>query len=138
VNNQETVELCAIIAQVAPAQKFDELTPVMWQPILEDVRMVDAKTALRSLAARLSFIAPADIVQEVKRIRRQRVEEGPAFDPRAYPGCDDPAVYAHAIRDHVRRIADGEPPKQAPPLALTTRPVAELIADLSERLDAKQ
>lgn len=136
VTNEECAELCLIIAQIAPAQKFDEMTAVFWQPILADVRFEDAKTALRSLGARLTFIAPADIVQEVKRVRRQRVEEGPRMDPRAYPGCDDPTEFGNAIRDHNRRLADGEPPKQAPPVHLTERPVlAELVEGLSRRLD---
>lgn len=134
MNNEEVAKLVNSIKQTVTAQRFDEFTPSFWAGLLTDVRAVDAYEATKNIILRKPFVDPGEIVREVKRIRRQRIEDGPPFDPRAYPGCDDPAVYGEAIRDHNRRIADGEPAKDAPPVELTTRPVTQVAASLVRRL----
>lgn len=138
VNNVETVQLCNIIAQVAPAQRFDEMTPLFWQPILADVREVDARDAVKNLAGQMDFISPAAIIREVKRIRSARVAEGPRFDPDAYPEATDNAGYLTAIRDHTRRIADGEQARPSPERPLSRHNLEELLAPLVRRLNGDE
>lgn len=134
MNNEETVKLCQIIAQLAPAQKFDNLTPITWQPLLAELRDVDAREAVKRVAARQPFIAPADIIAEVRTLRADRIRNGPDFDPEAYPGCEDTGrAYREARQDHARRLADGEPPLPAPPRLIRSRPVAELLAGLTDQ-----
>lgn len=143
MNNLETVELCNILAQVVPAQKFDEMTPLLWQPLLAGVREVDARNAVKALAKRQPFIGPHDIITEVTAMRSERVKAGPKFDPAAYfgwvpDGASEPIDpdgdgYLIAIRDHTRRLADGEPPLPVPEKPETRRDVAALLAPLLRR-----
>lgn len=69
----EAAILCAVVADICPAQRFTAGTPLAWAEVLGDVRFVDAKTAIGRLARKLRFIATADIVDEVKALRRERL-----------------------------------------------------------------
>ena len=147
MNNEETVTLCIHLRQVVPAQKFDEMTPLEWQPILAKVRAADAIAACKLLAGEREFIGPSHIIAKVKEIRQERVKAGPRFDPDAYrgwvPDDDNPGSgpidpdnglgYILAMRDHTRRLADGEPPLPVPDRTETTRDVAALLAPLVQR-----
>ncbi|MBI4941868.1 MAG: hypothetical protein HY830_14080 [Actinobacteria bacterium] len=100
MNHDETVRLCRTIAGIAPAQAFDEHTPALWQGILVDVRLADALEAVKQLARRQSFVAPADIIAEVKTLRARRLD---GVD-RIRHLADTPEEW----RELIRRVADGE------------------------------
>ena len=133
VNNVETVKVVALIRQMCPAQKVDDMTADVWQPLLEEVRMPDCREALINLGRTEKFIGPSDIIREVKRIRSARVAAGPGFDPRAYPEATGDAAEFEAMRDHVRRLADGEPVREVPPAPERQRDMQALLAPLAER-----
>lgn len=117
MNTAETTRLCRAIASLAPSQHLDEETPAIWSVVLAWVRYEDARQAVVAIAARQAYIAPADIVAEVRRARSRRLEHADAVVPDADP--DDPAAYLAALRSARRAIADGaDPPRQveAPPV----------------------
>lgn len=74
MNAQETARLCRLIAALSPAQKMDDETPAVWSVILADVTLSDAMEAVKVIAARQPWIAPADIVAEARRLRKGRLE----------------------------------------------------------------
>lgn len=100
MNVAETTKLCRLIAGVAPAQRFEEETPALWAGILADVRLVDAIEAVKRLGGRQPFVAPADIVAEVRTIRARRLD---GVDRLAHL-ADTPEAW----RELIRRVADGE------------------------------
>lgn len=100
MNVAETTRLCRTIAGVAPAQRFEDETPALWAGILTDVRLADALEAVKQLARRQAFIAPADIVAEVRTIRARRLD---GVD-RIRHLADTPEEW----RELIRRVADGE------------------------------
>ena len=107
MNTSETTRLCKAIAALAPAQKFDDETPAIWAVVLGGVRYEDAREAIIKLAADHAFMAPTDIIAEVKRIRADRLAntDPTTITPNVDP--DKPGLWRQelaAIRD---AIADG-------------------------------
>lgn len=113
----ETTRLCRAIAAIKPAQHFDVETPALWALILADIRYEDARQAVINLAGKTRFIDPADLIAEVKAIRRERLEHSDRILPDVGP--DDVGAWLAARREGVRALADGrvDPPKP-PPAAL--------------------
>ena len=113
MNAEQAVDLCRYTAAACPQQHFDELTPLAWADLLADLRLEDARAALRNLAKTQTFISPAEIRTEVRRIRARRIREHGPIDPPSYLTDDEQRHYLAATR---RAIADGNPPT-----AITTR-----------------
>ena len=107
VNLEETTKLCKAIAVIAPAQKFEADTPAFWAAILASVSYADARQAVINLGARVPFMAPADIIAEVKAIRAKRLEGVDRLGHLA----ETPAQW----RAIIAKVADGE--TEVPPLA---------------------
>lgn len=105
MNATETARLCAAIAQSAPAQKFDADTPAFWAVLLADVRYEDARQAIVVLLQRQPFVAPADIVAEVRRIRAARLDRADHVLPDVDP--DDVHAWLKARREGIAALADG-------------------------------
>lgn len=81
---QEAVALCRFTAACCPSQKIDEYTPNAWGLLLEDVRFEDAKEAVTRVARKQPFVSPSEIIAEVRKIRRKRIDEfGPVPPPPA-------------------------------------------------------
>lgn len=132
VDNEAVAVIVGLVRQIAPAQKIDKFTADAWGPLLIGLPMADVRQALITLGQEQAFIAPSDIIREVRRLRNDRIRSGPEFDPRAYPGCEETqAAYRVALQDHVDRLGRGEPALEPPPKQLTTRPVTELVAELA-------
>jgi hypothetical protein len=102
----EATTLCRLAKAMCPQQAVDEYTPDAWHMLLEDARFVDAKEALVNLARRQPFVAPSEILTEVKRIRGQRIKDFGHFD--VPPEITTSREYADFIRATNKRIADGE------------------------------
>jgi hypothetical protein len=131
VDNEAVAVIVGLVRQIAPAQKVDNFTADAWGPLLIGLPMKDVRQALVVIGQEQAFIAPSDIIREVRRMRNERIRSGPEFDPRAYPGCEESqAAYRAALRDHVDRLGRGEPALEPPPKQVTVRPVAELVAGL--------
>lgn len=106
MNLHETIRLCELIRAISPTQQFTDETPAVWAPLLADVRQTDAIDAVKRLAQRQRFFAAADIITEVKRVRRDRLERTPIPEPPSEL-ADDPAAYVTWARRITAAIADG-------------------------------
>lgn len=114
MNLEETTLLCKAIATLAPVQRFEPDTPSFWAVILADVAYDDARQAILNLARRQPFIAPADIIGEVRAIRWERLEGADRITPDADP--DDVSAYLAELRSIRGDVAAGRrepPPRQA-------------------------
>jgi hypothetical protein len=118
VNLSETTALLALVSQIMPAQKIDEFTPDAWTLVLEDVTFDDARQAVVAVAKRAPFVAPAEIIAEVKRMRRDRLDASPEAIPDADP--DDEAAYRRALREGRMKVAEGRTPRNVAALVAGT------------------
>lgn len=112
MNVTQTTRLCRAIAALAPAQKFDDETPAIWSVVLAGVRYEDAREAVVAIAQRQAFIAPADVIAEVRRIRRNRLASADRMLPDVDP--DDVPAWLAARRGQLAALADGD--LEAPPV----------------------
>ena len=104
----EAVALCRFTAACCPSQKFDEYTPDAWGLLLEDVRFVDAKDAVTTVARKQPWVSPAEIIAEVKKMRRKRIDEFGPITPPADLDPDDTAAYREWWANVQKAIADGD------------------------------
>lgn len=113
---------------------------IVWAEDLEHVSFEDAKEALRNIGARplrdgeRREITPRDIIAEVRRIRRERMDKFDASQSDPPPGLDA-ATYIQWLRGERERAANGLPPTRQP--ALTARPTADVIAGIRRRLGGR-
>lgn len=131
MSHAEAVLLCRYAKAACPQQAFDQYTPDAWADLLGDLRYVDCQEAVKAVVQRQPFVAPAEIREEVKRVRSKRILDfGPIPDPGHEIGAD-PARYRRYMLETTRDIADGVLlPGQVPPLiAELTR---DVIAELGE------
>jgi hypothetical protein len=126
MNAEETIKLARFVRAACPQQKFDEYTADAWLMLLAEVEYRDAMTAAQTLAKRQPFVAPAEIIGEVKRIRADRLRAHGNAEPDA--DGDDARAYLAAIRAYRKAIADGRniPPPPRPSIEGQKR-VEELI-----------
>lgn len=119
----EAVRLIAFVTQISPAQKFDEFTADAWHALLEDVPFGDSLEAVKRIGRRQPYVAPADVIAEVRVIRRERLDRADATF--AYDGNPDDVVgYKRALAAHRRAIGDGAEPPAAPELTVSVPPAA--------------
>ncbi len=111
MNREDLLALIRYVQAACPHQAFDELTPLVWVDVLGDVRAADAQAAVRALAARQRFIAPSEILTEVRSIRAARLDKVPV--PAPPPGVTD-ADYPGWLRACRAASADGHAPAQGP------------------------
>lgn len=111
MSHAEAVLLCRYAKAACPQQQFDEFTPDAWSDLLSDLRFDDCKAALRAIVQRQPFVAPAEIREEVKRVRNQRIGlYGPIPEPTHLDRDSDTFDhdYIDYMRTTMRAIADGE------------------------------
>jgi hypothetical protein len=116
----ETVALLRLVRAVCPAQKLDEYTPDAWHELLGDLRLEDCNQALKALGQRQVFIAPAEIRQEVRRIRKDRLDRNPLPVP---PSDMTPLETLAWQRETNKAIADGT---YVPPALELVKPMPAL------------
>jgi hypothetical protein len=121
MNAQEAAILCRYVAACCPQQKIDEFTPTVWADLLIDVRLEDAKEAVRTVLGKQPFIAPAEIIGQVRRVRAKRIAEG---EGHLTPPADAREGDAHRewLADAKRRLGDGELAQEINPLPLDLKP----------------
>lgn len=113
----EAVALCRMVKALCPQQAFDAYTPDAWALVMEDIRLVDAKEAAVAVAKRQPFIAPSEIIAEVKRIRGQRIARHGVIVPPAELDPDNYEAYRDWLRTARQAIGDGEELPPVPELA---------------------
>jgi hypothetical protein len=96
---------------------MDEYTPDAWCDLLGDLDLADCRTAVRNVAGRQPFVAPAEIRAEVRRIRSGRLE---GFQYVPVEGDKDPQVYLAALRAQRAAVATGE--REAAPAIESAEP----------------
>lgn len=105
----ETTLLCRYVKACCPQQAVDDFTPDAWHDLLGDLPLDDCRAAVVAVARRQPFVAPAEIREEVRRIRSERIgPDGPGMSepvPAADP--DDVAGYLAALREQRARAGDG-------------------------------
>ncbi|MFJ8054913.1 hypothetical protein [Streptomyces sp. NPDC096142] len=105
MTEEEAVQIAEYVQAACPAQKFGEYTPDVWGEILAPYDVDEAHTAVIVIAARQRFIAPADIIAEVKARRAERIELANIVvdgNP-ALTGAESAA----ALREIIRAAGDG-------------------------------
>lgn len=122
MTEEDTVLLVGYVRALCPQQRFDEYSPDAWYDVLHDYTLDEAKTAAAAVASRQAFVAPGEIVTEVRKARKARVSvdaetEAPAADPNNVP------LYLRQLRSHRRDVATGH----AAPI-----PVAAINASVTE------
>lgn len=128
MNRQETTTLCRYVRALCPQQAFDAYTPDAWHDVLHPHRLDDARQAAAQLAARQPFIAPGEIVTEIRRIRDQRIGNTP---PAYLPPDHDETGAEYTARRRAQLAAIGDGREQPTPIgALTGGPAP----DVAERL----
>jgi len=132
MNPTETVNLLRMVAAACPAMRIEEHTPEAWHLILGDQPFTDAVQAVRKVAREQTWIAPADLIAAIRRIRAERIERAnlvyePASEETAREFCRRLAT--------MRRTAgDGNAPARPITLALPAGVAAP--PELAERAQA--
>ena len=103
MNTHETAIIMRGVRALCPAQKFDEYSPDMWEPVLADTEFADAKTAIIALGRRQPFISPGEIETEVCRMRNERIRRLPQPCPNHVEGVHS----LDELRAINRAMADG-------------------------------
>lgn len=110
----EAAALCRFTKAVCPQQAIDEYTPDAWHLLLEDLRFEDAKAGVVAAGRLKPFVSPAEIREQVRRIRTDRIREYGVLPvpPEGLSGAEQLAW----TRDLIRRIGDGEDVPKPPEL----------------------
>lgn len=117
MTDEEVVVLTRYVKALCPAQQIDEFTSDAWSDVLRHLRLVDCQEATRRVSPRQPWIAPSDIVKEVRALRGERLERAPLMELPAGFDPDDVVGYQRAVKGWMRCIADGDQPPVAAGLA---------------------
>jgi hypothetical protein len=112
MNNSETVMLCRVIKSLCPSQPLDQYSPDAWAIVLDDIGFDEAKEAVRVIYREqgsdqewIRRIEADDIIRQVKRVRRQRIDKiGDIVPPAGLTQAEERAW----LKDTYRRAAIGE------------------------------
>lgn len=104
----EVRAMCLWLRKLIPHQDFDDDTPEAWTPLLTETPREDARVAVMAILRRSRYVAPLDIVDEVKRMRRERLERVgfKTIAPNVNP--DDEAAQRRELLALREAIASGE------------------------------
>lgn len=105
MNHQEATALCAYVRQLCPQQRINEFTPDVWGDVLGPYDATEARAAVVAVASRQPFVAPAEIITEIRARRAERIELANIVvdgDP-AHTGAESAA----ALREIIRAAGDG-------------------------------
>lgn len=73
MNAYEASQLIVWIETLAPAQRFTPDSPEVWAFALDDIRLDDARAALRDVIRSADFVTPRAIVEAVASLRARRL-----------------------------------------------------------------
>lgn len=140
MNRQEAAGVLRKVAAFQPTQRLDALTAEAWAEALHDVDYQDALDAVTTVATAPRpefgtgpvFIEVRDIITEVARVRRQRVQDRRHLIEPPREAADDPAAYQRWLAESSRAMESRD---WTPPPAIergSARPMAELAARIAE------
>lgn len=109
----EAVKFVQFVNALWPQQRLEEATPDAWYAAgLKDVDAGDASEAATRLASHKAFISLAEIMNEVRTLRAERIARVPLPAPPAEL-ADQPRDYKAAFQAGLAKLARGfELPKQ--------------------------
>lgn len=119
MNHTEAAILVRYVRALCPQQKFDEYSADAWHDLLGHLDLDPCKAAARTLGQRQPFIAPAEIIAEVRSQRRERLAN---FQYEPDPD-ESPREYLLRLRAQIADVADG----RREPQMLAATPDPELI-----------
>lgn len=134
----EAVTLCRLAKAFCPQQQFDEFTADAWGEALAPFRFEDCKQALVEHIRQSPFISPAEIIDGVKRIRRDRIMAHPPMIPPTSLDPEDTAGYGEWFNSSMKAIGDGEILPQ-PPMVIDVgegKPPPEWVRELRRKAEA--
>lgn len=106
MNTAEAAKLLAFAAAFEPSMTVTREIAAIWAEVLDDITIADATTALKAHYRSSSYpIRPADIVQGVKDIHRQRAQE--AGDPTEPPDDLEPGAYHLWLKAYWHGVKEG-------------------------------
>lgn len=118
MTHEETVILTRYVRACCPQQAIDEFTPDAWHDLLGGYGLAECRAAVATVARRQPFVAPAEIIAEVRRAQRH------AADQRHLRSVLDPGAYraqiAAADSAFLRKLAE----RTGRPLAIKAPPPA--------------
>lgn len=125
MNHQEAVLLARYVRALCPQQKFDEYTADVWGDVFADYDFESCEQAVVALGQRQSFIAPAEIIAEVRDRRAERMDE---FEYELGDPDETAAEYLARRRQQIAAVAAGHRPAALPALPSgNSRPDPEAI-----------
>lgn len=133
MNSREAVMLVRYVRALCPSQKIDEFTPDAWGDVLADYELDDCRAACVALASRQPFIAPAEIITEVRKARRARLENF-IYEP---PALETNEEFLDNYRAQIAAVASGAVPAPTQRPALTGDPhesVAKVIKGFGQTI----
>ncbi|MFD7884046.1 hypothetical protein ACFV3N_16605 [Streptomyces bauhiniae] len=74
MTQDEAILLLEYVAAACPAQRIGEFTPDVWGELFAPYSLDDARAAVLVVAQKQPFIAPADVITEIKARRAERIE----------------------------------------------------------------
>ncbi|MEU0940386.1 hypothetical protein [Embleya sp. NPDC005971] len=116
----EAAHLTRYVRAICPQQKFDEFTADAWYDVLFPYSFEDCKAAAAACARESPFVAPAEIVAEVRRVRKERLKNY-VYEPEQNEdwGLD-------RLREQLAAVADGLAPPEIE--NRRDRPLLQLVA----------
>ncbi|MGA5820896.1 zinc finger domain-containing protein [Kitasatospora sp. NPDC094028] len=123
MNHTEAVILVRYVRALCPQQRFDEYSPDAWHDLLGDYELDACKEAVIEIARRQPWIAPAEIITEVKRARTSKLDY---FRYEPNPG-ETSAQFTRNLRAQIAAVINGSRPPELPNVGFP-RPVLELTA----------
>lgn len=118
MNRRESVQLVRYVRALCPSQKIDEFTPDAWFDILAGYGLEECRIACAALAVRQPYIAPSEIITEVRKARRERLENF-QYEP---PVDEQDPKYIQRLRGQLRAVASGAVPAPTAAPMLTGGP----------------
>ncbi|MGW3847142.1 zinc finger domain-containing protein [Streptomyces fagopyri] len=105
MTQDEAILLLEYVSAACPAQRIGEHTPDVWGELFEPYALDEARAAVLVVARQQPFVAPADVIAEVKARRAERIELANIMvdgDP-TLTGAESAA----ALREIIRAAGDG-------------------------------
>jgi len=122
MNEMEATDLTRYVRALCPQQKFDEFTGDAWFDVLSEFRFEDCKMAAAMCAKESPFVAPAEIVAQVRRIRSERLKDF-VYEP----GQDESwSESQERLRRQTAAVGDGFSPPEIE--GRRGRPLLQLVA----------
>lgn len=136
MTNAEAVLLCRFAKACCPQQQFDAYTPDAWFELLKDLLFDDCKSALTEIVKRQPFVAPAEIREEVTRVRTKRISDFGVLPEPSRLDPDSPTFnedYRRFMGETMRAIGDGALRPGGDPLAhLASRDVIDELGQAGQ------